>query len=255
VPSAHTERVSWRNRSPSTIPPGSARSSQPGSNMSDATREEQIRSLLPLVKRIARRVSRLVPCDHDDLVGDGSIGLIRAVDNFDPSRGTSLEQYARHLIAGAMLNGIRRMDHVSERTRRTMRDGEAERYRIAAERGSVPTLGEMEQHRPGFTYAMVAVSRRVPLSLDRKLPDGERLCRDWSKDPARIVEARSERDALDAVVEALPPRQRQVIREHYYGDRSLREIGRRMKISAQRASQLHLAAMDKLRKCIDAATR
>jgi len=223
--------------------------------VTDTTREEQIRSLLPLVKRIARRVSRLVPCDYDDLVGDGSIGLIRAVDNFDPSRGTSLEQYARHLIAGSMLNGIRRMDHVSERTRRTMRDGEAERYRIAAERGSLPSVQEMERHRPGFTDAMVAVIRRVPLSLDRKLPQGERLRRDWSGDPARIVEERSECCALDALVESLPPRQRQIIREHYYGERSLREVGRRMQISPQRASQLHIAAMEKLRRHFDATPR
>jgi RNA polymerase sigma factor FliA len=221
----------------------------------EVTREEQIRALLPLVKRIARRVSRMVPCDHDDLVGDGSIGLIRAVDNFDPTRGTSLEQYARHLIAGAMLNGIRRMDHVSERTRRTMRDGEAERYRIAAERGSVPSLEEMERQRPGFTHAVVAVSRRVPLSLDRKLPDGERLHRDWSTDPARIVEGRCRREALDASIDSLPPRERQIIREHYYGETSLREIGRRMQISPQRASQLHIAAMEKLRRRFDAATR
>ncbi len=224
-------------------------------NVTEAAREEQIRALLPLVKRIARRVSRMVPSDLDDLIGDGCIGLIRAVDNFDPSRGTSLAHYARHLIAGAMLNGIRRMDHVSERTRRAMRDGEIERYRIAAERGSVPTLNEMEKCRPGFTSASVAVLRCVPLSLDRKLPDGERLQRDWSDDPALIVEGSTERDTIAAIVDALPPRQRQVIREHYYGERSLREIGQRMQISAQRASQLHIAAMEKLRRHFDATPR
>ncbi len=91
--------------------------------MTEAQREERIRALLPLVKRIARRICRLVPCDYDDLVCDGSVGMIRAVDNFDPARGISLEHYARHLISGAMLIGIRRMDPVSERTRRRMRDG------------------------------------------------------------------------------------------------------------------------------------
>ncbi len=223
--------------------------------MTDVEREAKIRALLPLVRKIARRISRLVPCDYDDLVGDGSIGLIRAVDNYDPSRGTSLELYARHLISGAMLNGIRRMDPVSERTRRAMRDGEVERYQLACERGNVPTLAEMEIRRPGFIRASAAVTQGVPLSLDRPLPEGERLQRDWSNDPALVVEARHERDAIGAAIDALPLRQRQVIDEHYFGERSLREVGRRMRISPQRASQLHIVAMRKLRKnlSVDAA--
>jgi len=223
--------------------------------VTDETREALIRELLPLVKRIARRISRLVPCDYDDLVGDGSIGLIRAVDNYDPSRGTSLEHYARHLISGAMLNGIRRMDPVSERTRRAMRDGEIERYQIAGERGAVPSMEEMERRRPGFLRATAAVTLGVPLSLDRPLPEGERLARDWSGDPAQILAARGEREAIGELVDALPLRQRQVIRGHYYGECSLREVGRRMQISPQRASQLHIAAMKKLRRSIRAAAR
>jgi RNA polymerase sigma factor for flagellar operon FliA len=94
-----------------------------------ADRDEQIRGLMPMVKRMARRLKRLVPSfDLDDLVGDGSVGLIRAVDSFDPQRGPQLEDYARRLIVGAMLNGIRRMDPVSERARRIVRDGENQRY-------------------------------------------------------------------------------------------------------------------------------
>lgn len=219
--------------------------------MTDNEREAQIRALLPLVRKIARRISRLVPCDYDDLVGDGSIGLLRAVDNYDPARGTSLDHYARHLISGAMLNGIRRMDPVSERTRRAMRDGELERYQIAGERGSVPTMAEMEQRRPGFARASAAATLGVPLSLDRPLPEGERLVRDWSNDPAVLFEASSQCESIGAAVDALPERQRQVIREHYFGAWSLREVGRRMRISPQRASQLHIAAMRKLRRVLE----
>ena len=83
--------------------------------MSD-DRERRIRELFPLVKRIARRVRRLIAgAELDDLVGEGSIGLIRAVDTFDPTRGVSIERYAARVIAGAMLNGLRKLDPVSER--------------------------------------------------------------------------------------------------------------------------------------------
>lgn len=214
-------------------------------------REEKIRALFPLVKRIARRVRRLVPSvDLDDLIGDGSVGLIRAVDAFDASRGPTLEQYARSVIVGAMLNGIRRMDPVSERVRRTVRDGETQRYTIAAERGYVPSIAEIDGVVPGFARAMLAAHRSQPLSLDSPLPDGETLGRNWSDDPAEIVECRSRRDAVHAALSALPERQRALMQHHYFGDRSLREIGRAMNISAQRASQLHLAAMAKLKRTL-----
>jgi RNA polymerase sigma factor for flagellar operon FliA len=221
-----------------------------------ADRESLIRAHFPLVKRIARRIHRLVPSvDVDDLVGDGSIGLIRAVDGFDPLRGPSLEQYARQLIAGAMLNGIRRMDPVSERARRSMRDGENERYRIAMQCGSVPSTAEMERLRPGFERASLAAHCGVPLSIDAALPEGETLPNDWSADPACILAAADAARRLGEVVDSLPPRQRQLIRAYYYGGQSLRDIGKRMRISAQRASQLHIAAIAKLRKKADAAPR
>jgi len=222
--------------------------------MTSGDREARIRELLPLVRRIARRVNRLVPSvELDDLVGDGSIGLIRAVDQFDETRGPSLEQYARQLIAGAMLNGIRRMDPVSERARRALRDGETERYRIAVERGQVPSVDDMDRLRPGYARAAVVAHRTQPLSLDAPLPEGESIPSDWGGDPASIVEHREERRRIHQSIAALPDRQRDIIAKHYFEERSLREIGRALIVSPQRASQLHLAAVARLRKRFDAA--
>jgi len=219
-------------------------------------REARIRELLPLVKRIARRLKRLAPgFDLDDLIGDGSLGLIRAVDSYDPSRGTTLKHFARHSIAGAMLNGIRRMDPVSERARRAVRDCDNERYAIAAERGDVPTLAEMDRLHPRYARASAAAHRGTPLSLDAPLPAGESFEIDWHADPARAVAFHGERDALRAAVARLPLRQRQVVVLHYFGDHSLRAIGRRLCISAQRASQLHVAAIARLRRTEYAAPR
>ena len=111
----------------------------------------------------------------------------------------------------------------------------------------------MEQRRPGFVRATLAVTLGVPLSLDRPLPEGERTRTDWSNDPATLLEQRSACETIGAAVDALPARQRQVIREHYYGEWSLRDVGRRMRISPQRASQLHIAAVKKLRRSLHAS--
>jgi RNA polymerase sigma factor FliA len=217
-------------------------------------REDAIRTLLPLVKRIAKRIKRLVPTfDMDDLVGDGSIGLIRAVDSYDPMHGTALEHYARRLILGAMLNGIRRMDPVSERARRLVREGESRRYAAASELGVMPTLMEVERACPGYTRAMTATLRGQPLSLDAPLPDGEEVPSDWSGDPAQILLQRSERTALGDVINALPERQRTIVVEHYFRGHSLRSIGRRLAISPQRTSQLHIAAIARLKRSSYAA--
>ena len=222
--------------------------------MDKDVRELWIRELFPLVKKIARRVRRLVPSvDIDDLIGDGSVGLIRAVDNFDASRGPSLEQYARGVIAGAMLNGIRKMDPVSERARRAVREGETERYRIAVERGSVPSIDEMEMIVPGFVRATLVAHRTQPLSLDAPLPENESFTTDLRADPAHIVERRVEREMIHDLLRRLPMRERQLLLAHYFGDHSLRDIGKRMRISPQRASQLHLAAVARMRKVLRAA--
>ena len=217
--------------------------------MSAGDRDEQIQSLLPVVKKLARRLKRLVPnFDLDDLVGDGSVGLIRAVDSFDPYSGPELGDYARRLIVGAMLNGIRRMDPVSERARRIVRDGENQRYSIAAAAGGVPTSSEMEQRCPGYRRAVAAVYRGQPLSLDAPLPLGESLVNDWGEDPARIVERRTESAHLAALIAGLPRRQREVLLLHYFKGNSLRSVGKRLAISPQRASQLHLSAIAKLKR-------
>ncbi|MEO9171274.1 MAG: sigma-70 family RNA polymerase sigma factor [Candidatus Baltobacteraceae bacterium] len=224
-------------------------------NDAESPREARIRALLPLVRRVARRVRRLVPsADLDDLIGDGSIGLIRAVDSFDASRGPSLEQYAHSVVAGSMLNGIRRMDPVSERARRAVRNGETSRYRIALDWGRIPSVEEIDGIAPGFARATVAAHRSQPLSLDSPLPEGEKLGGDWSCDPAQIVEERLKVGTIRAALHLLPERQRKLVHEHYFVERSLRDIGKRMRISPQRASQLHLAAIAKMKKSLDATT-
>jgi RNA polymerase sigma factor for flagellar operon FliA len=211
-------------------------------------REEQIRLLLPLVRRIARRIARVVGgADIDDLVGDGSVGLIRAVDSFDPRYGVTLEQYARRVIAGAMLNGIRRLDPVSERVRRTLRDAERERYALASESGQLPTLLEMEERVPALKRARTHAHRGTPLSLDAPFPDGERFARCDADDPQTIAAERDAGRHVRAAVAKLPPRERRLVVAHYFAERSLRTLSREMNVSPQRVSQLHLSAIGRMR--------
>jgi len=215
-------------------------------------REESIRSLFPLVRSMARRVARLVPAaDVDDLVGDGSIGLIRAVDTFDATRGAMLETYARRLVLGAMLNGLRRLDPVSERARRKMREADRARFELAQVRGTLPSMHEMEERTTGLRRARTAVFCLTPLSLDAG-PNSDGAA-DTHADPAQVAaEAGERREVIEAIV-LLPERQRRIVALHYYSRISLHAIGRRMNVSPQRVSQLHLSALARLRIVLGAS--
>jgi RNA polymerase sigma factor for flagellar operon FliA len=220
--------------------------------MSPQEREAAIDALFPLVRRIARRVSRVVTSvDVDDLVGDGCLGAVRAVDTFDPERGVLLETYARRLILGSMLNGLRRIDPISERVRRRIRLAERDRYRLAQDLGRLPSRNEMERDDPRLREARVAVHRMTPLSSD--VPATERngvTLLDWSGEPGRLALLSLERAELAEAVRRLPPRQREVVGLHYYGELSLHAVGRRLRISAQRACQLHASALARLRATV-----
>jgi RNA polymerase sigma factor for flagellar operon FliA len=212
-------------------------------------RDLAIRRLLPLVRRIARRIARLVPgSDLDDLVGDGCVGLIRAVDAFDPTLGPPLEQYARRVVLGAMLNGIRRLDPVSERVRRIVRVAERDRYALAVAQGAMPSERELEGRHPALGRARADARNGTPLSLDAPLPPGDHLAFVEQADPLNVVVARSERTRVRAAVDALPERQRDLVQAHYFGERPLRALSLELGVSPQRVSQLHLAAIARIRR-------
>jgi RNA polymerase sigma factor for flagellar operon FliA len=214
-------------------------------------REERVRQLLPMVRMLARRVQRMVPqADYDDLIGDGSIGVLRAVDNFDPNYGVTLEHYARRIVLGTMLNGIRRLDPVSERVRRALRNSEHRRFAIAQECGTLPTTVDMERRIPGLRRARAEAYRCTPLSLDTAFPQNERLEPDTGSDPQVILAERADYAQVRMAVAALPPRQRAIVLQHYYRERSLRSLGKPFGVSPQRVSQLHVMAVERLRDAL-----
>ncbi len=211
-------------------------------------RAEIIVRFFPIVRVLARRVLTMVPgADIDDLIGDGSVGLIRAVDTFDADRGAALDRYVRHIVIGAMLNGLRKRDPVSERARRTIREIERARYEAATISGALPSVAETERSHAAYAKANLAVLRYTPLSLDAQLPPGTRLL-DVGSNPADVVVEKSADEAISNAVAKLPPRERHVIELHYRHEQPLRCIAKTLSVSSQRASQLHLAALSRLRK-------
>jgi RNA polymerase sigma factor (sigma-70 family) len=218
-----------------------------------AEREERYRQLLPLVGRLARGLARVYPfCEYDDLFQDGCVGMLRAAATFDPSRGVPLEAYARPLVAGAIFNGIRTRDPLSENARKLLRSAERERTESRKRGDQEPTLRELATRISGLGAALLMAYRADTLSLSRPLPEGNALPIDWSDDPARLAEERDRTRRLHAALATLTERQRSVVAKVYFGHKSVTTIGEEMSISSQRVSQLHQSAIANMRKALAA---
>lgn len=215
------------------------------------TRTERIQNLYPLAQGIARRVGRTYrKADIDELISDSCVGLIRAVDTFDASRGVALEIYARRLIIGSIFNGLRKRDPLSSRVRKALRKVDDERFEIASREGSLPTMVAMEQRDSQLSAIRTKALQRSTVSLDAPLPSGEKLGASTANDPQNIAVERSLVQSALAAINMLPNRQREVMLLYYMQQVSLPAIADRMGITRQRASQIHRQALESVRKAV-----
>jgi RNA polymerase sigma factor (sigma-70 family) len=207
-------------------------------------RNQRIQVLYPLVKSIARRVGRAYPkADVEELISDGCVGLIRAVDLFDPTRGVVIEAYARRLIIGAIFNGLRKRDPLTSRLRRALRETEEERYRLAASRGSMPTMAEMEQRDKKLIAVRTKAMQRSVVSLDAPLPSGMTIGASTENDPEAVAVERALVQTALTAINTLPARQREVMMLYYMGQVPLPAIAQKLGVTRQRASQIHREAL------------
>jgi len=207
--------------------------------------------LLPLAARLARGMWRVYrACEYQDVYQDACVGLVRAVQSFDPSRGVPLEAYARRIIAGAILNGVRARDPLSEHARKLLRDAERDRSRMLAEGRDEPTLRELSTRISGLGAALLMAHRAATVSLDAPLPDGERVPADHSSDPAQLFEHRERAERVRRAIGSLTDRQRAVVEMAYYADETVASVGEKLNISAQRVAQLRDRALVKMRTAL-----
>lgn len=230
---------------------------------SSSARERLCEAAMPLVRRMAMSILRRLPAHFtpDDLIGDGCVGLLRAINRFDPDRGMRFEVWAARLVRGAILNGLRTMDLIPERVRRDARSLDRARWRLAQHQGTAPT-DSAAAARAGLNArklnaVLLALRRAVPASLDAPPPQAfdqtsvlaDRLA-SQSDDPGRTIADRAIADAVASAVQSLGTRERLIIASFYSGGSTFRAIGGRLGISKQRVSQIHGRALESLRSIL-----
>jgi RNA polymerase sigma-B factor len=202
------------------------------SSIGGSTRERLILDYLPLVRSVARGFVR-EGTELDDLVQVGSIGLIKAIDRFDPSRGVDLAAFARPTVAGEIQRHLRdsvptvrpprRLHELNGRLRRLRRELGGRQGRPA----SIPELAVAAGTSADEAGAATALDRGTTVPLE-DLPVSGRDPYDESED----------RLFVSSCLDTLDERDRRILELRFYGELSQREIARELGISQIHVSRL-----------------
>jgi RNA polymerase sigma factor for flagellar operon FliA len=222
-------------------------------------RGELVAQYMPLVKYVMGRmaISPSGAFDVDDVVAAGTIGLLHAVDRYNPDQGVRFETYALQRIRGAIIDAIRSLSPVSRTGLRRLRVLEDAIASLTQLLGRVPTrrelaveldvpTAELERMLVESTYFVVSLDHTTDDDSDapsiRELlhdPDA-RAIEDEIFEPDEIVHH------ISSAIESLSARDQLVLNHYYKGERTLREISRDLAVSESRVSQIRSAAVAKL---------
>ncbi len=228
----------------------------------DAAREQLILEHLPQIKYIAHRISTKLPShvELNDLVSAGVLGLMDAVEKFDPSRGVKFKTYAELRVKGAILDSLRNLDWAPRSLRKrskdlekTYKDLEQRLGRPAADKEVADQMGiPLEEffelidqikglHLGSFHEMASQENDRNAEPLIKYIPDSPQM------DPFYLFHKSEIRTLLSGAIEALPKKERLVVSLYYYDELTMKEIGRVLGVNESRVSQLHTKAMLRLR--------
>lgn len=222
-------------------------------------REQLILEHLPQVRLIARRIHERLPesVSFDDLVSAGVLGLIAAVDNFDPSQSVKLKTYAEYKIRGAILDSLRGLDWAPREKRKKSRQIEAAISAAEQRWKRSPTEEEIaselqvpiDEYRSWLVDTRgldigsleVAGNGQEPQTLLKFIPDASEQL------PSRILE-RAELERLVAeTIETMPKIEQIVLSLYFEEEMTLREIAEIVHLHESRISQLKSQAVLRLR--------
>ena len=229
-----------------------------------ALRDRLILTYAPLVKFVAGRMGAGLPAhvEEADLISYGLLGLIGAIERFDPEREIKFETFAIARIKGAIIDELRSLDWVPRSVRARAREIERRDAEARAELQRAPTdeemaakLGMSERGAPGRPARdLQLLDRRARRALDgRRLRGGDQVSLldtiedPGAADPAGALDADRGQGPLADAIARLPEREQLVVALYYYENLTLREIGEVLGVTESRVSQLHTKAVLRLK--------
>jgi RNA polymerase sigma factor FliA len=226
-----------------------------------AARSQLLDRYLGLVYHAAREMMKRAPREIElhDLVSAGTIGLVQALEGFDPSRGLAFSTYAVPRIRGSILDELRSHDRMPRTVRTRRRAIAAARSQLQHALGRAPSSSEVADAL-GVDLATLwkweqDIDRRATVALDQSASPGgsdtplvESIADPAAAEPHAAITQAESLSELRGAFDALPPRERLVLTLYYYEELNLRQIGEVLHITESRVSQIRTRALAHLRE-------
>ncbi|HKP89450.1 MAG TPA: RNA polymerase sigma factor WhiG [Thermoleophilaceae bacterium] len=229
-------------------------------------REQLVLAFSPLVKYVAGRMSTGLPAhvEEADLISYGLLGLISAIERFDPSREIKFETFAMTRIKGSIIDELRSLDWVPRSVRAKAREIEKANAKLEHQLHRAPTdaevAAELEMSIEDFQDALTRISNSSVVALDElwTLSDAsgdqvsllDTIQDPDAVDPAAALDVTETKDRLAEAIARLPEREKLVVALYYYENLTLREIGEVLGVTESRVSQLHTKAVLRLKSAL-----
>lgn len=230
-------------------------------------REKSIIEYAYLVKHIAYRFAIRLPSSvlFDELISAGSLGLIDAVDKFDPSMHVSLKTYAQYRIKGAILDELRSMDTYSRSMRKKIQDITRATKQIEDSKGSPATdleiCDSLGVELQTFQDMLTDIHGAAVLSLDEFMKTKKNDTFSQTRFQSGIKGENNPDDEFDReelkhvlakTIEKLSQKEQIVVSLYYYDELTLKEIGEVLSLTESRICQIHTAILIKLKSRLEA---
>jgi RNA polymerase sigma factor for flagellar operon FliA len=204
--------------------------------------------------------------EESDLISYGLLGLISAIERFDPSREIKFETFAVTRIKGSIIDELRSLDWVPRSVRAKAREIEKVNAQLEHELQRAPTDQEMAEKLQvtvdEFQETLTRISNSSVVALDElwTVSDAsgdqvsllDTIQDPQALDPAQEMDATEMKDHLADAIARLPEREKLVVALYYYENLTLREIGEVLGVTESRVSQLHTKAVLRLKSRLQA---
>jgi len=223
-------------------------------------RQRLVAEHLPQVRHIASRMYQHLPrhISYEDLVSAGVLGLIDAVEKFDPRKHVQLSSYAKYRIRGAILDSLREIDWGPRELRRQARRLHETQFELRHELGRDPTepelaqvmgmpLEEVQKLLSDIHTLEMGSTHMISPEDGREKDVCELQPSDRESGPLAQFLRSEAKDLLLHAMQELPPRERQVLMLYYFEELTMKQVGTVLGIGESRVSQIHSSAVSRLR--------
>ncbi|MCH8070627.1 MAG: FliA/WhiG family RNA polymerase sigma factor [Proteobacteria bacterium] len=224
--------------------------------------EQIVKEYSPMIKYVANRIALRLPphIEVDDLISVGAIGLMDAIEKYDPSRGAKFKTYAEFRVRGSILDELRSLDWVPRSVRQKASNLDAVSSKLQSKLGRLPEDEEIAKEM-GVTleefFKTLNETRNMPLlsledlGIARDSGDKQSLLDTLEGrgdvDPQTQMRLTELKNLIAAAIDSLPEKERLMVSLYYYEELTMKEIGEVLGITESRISQIHSKAVYRLR--------